>query len=401
MRKPIHLFLCVIGASCASVPPDPVELAHAFLIIDTHIDAPSRLYRQAVDVGEPTQTGDFDYPRARAGGLDAVFMSIFIPAARDEAGEARAFADELIDFVEALVAADPDEFAIATCTADIEKLKSDARVAFALGMENGGPIEGKIENLDHFAGRGIRYITLTHGRSNHIADSSYDENKRWGGLSSFGKGLVKAMSDRGVMIDVSHISDAAFWQVVSLSEVAVVATHSSLRHFTPGWERNMSDDMVRAMGDNGGVIQINFGSSFLTETALAWRDARRTAMAKFIGNDASERDMAKILAFTRAYRETNPYPFATTADVADHIDRVVELIGVDHVGLGSDFDGVGDTLPVGLKDVSAYPNLVGELQARGYSSTDIEKILGGNLMRVWRDVEAYAAAHGYPPECQL
>lgn len=372
--------LCL--AACAQTEPRPQadvtaeaqRLAHRFLTVDTHIDVPYRLAEEPADVSQATATGDFDYPRAVAGGLDALFMSIYIPAAVDESGGARALANELIDGVESLTREHPDKFALATCTTDVLDAKARGLVAMPMGMENGGPLEGSLDNLDHFRARGIRYITLAHSKSNHISDSSYDDNERWGGLSPFGKRLVGAMNERGVLVDVSHLSDAAFWQVIELSETPVIASHSSLRHFTPGFERNMSDDMVRALGENGGVIQINFGSSFLTAEARAYSDA--------------ELD-----------REEHPYPYATLEDVLDHVDRAVDLAGIDHVGLGSDYDGVGDSLPVGLKDVSTYPNLVAGLLRRGYDAADIEKILGGNLMRVWHAAELFAAGAGYPPLC--
>ncbi len=372
--------LCL--AACAQTEPRPQadvtaeaqRLAHRFLTVDTHIDVPYRLAEEPADVSQATATGDFDYPRAVAGGLDALFMSIYIPAAVDESGGARALADELIDGVESLTREHPDKFALAACTTDVLDAKARGLVAMPMGMENGGPLEGSLDNLDHFRERGIRYITLAHSKSNHISDSSYDDNERWGGLSPFGKRLVGAMNERGVLVDVSHLSDAAFWQVIELSETPVIASHSSLRHFTPGFERNMSDDMVRALGENGGVIQINFGSSFLTAEARAYSDA--------------ELD-----------REEHPYPYATLEDVLDHVDRAVELAGIDHVGLGSDYDGVGDSLPVGLKDVSSYPNLVAGLLRRGYDAADIEKILGGNIMRVWHAAELFAAGAGYPPLC--
>ena len=177
-----------------------VELAHRYLTVDTHIDVPYRLHRGYVDVSQATADGDFDFPRARAGGLDALFMSIYIPADVDEAGDAKAFADGLIDSVEDLAAHAPEKFAIATCTADVHAIKSSGRIAMPMGMENGGPIGGSFDNLAYFADRGIRYITLAHSKSNHISDSSYDANERWEGLSEFGKTLITQMNRQGVMM---------------------------------------------------------------------------------------------------------------------------------------------------------------------------------------------------------
>ncbi|ASG65262.1 dipeptidase [Idiomarina piscisalsi] len=368
-----------------------IDLAHEYLLIDTHIDVPYRIRDKWDDVSVATEDGDFDYPRAVEGGLDAPFMSIYIPASYEESGGSIQLAHELIDGMEALVARAPDKFAMAYSTEDIRENKEKGLMSIALGMENGTPIEGDLDNLHMFYERGIRYITLAHSLSNHISDSSYDIRRKWNGLSPFGKKLVKEMNKVGVMVDVSHISDDAFYQAVEISEVPVIASHSSLRKYTPGFERNMSDDMLKALAENEGVIQINFGSSFLAKQANRYRDMmkkRINAVKEQFGEDSEEakRRIAEIEA-------NNPYPFATLETVLDHIDHVKELIGVEHIGIGSDYDGVGDSLPVGLKDVSDYPNLVQGLLDRGYSEKEIQMILGENLMRVWKAVEDYAEAH--------
>ena len=368
-----------------------VNLAHEYLLVDTHIDVPYRIREKWDDVSVATKDGDFDYPRAVEGGLDAPFMSIYIPASYEESGGSVQLAHELIDGMEALVARAPDKFAMAYSTDDIRANKEKGLMSIALGMENGTPIEGDLDNLHMFYERGIRYITLAHSLSNHISDSSYDIRRQWDGLSPFGKKLVKEMNKVGVMVDVSHISDDAFYQAVEISEVPVIASHSSLRKYTPGFERNMSDDMLKALAENEGVIQINFGSSFLAEQANRYRDMmkkRISAVKEQYGADSEEakRRIADIEA-------NNPYPFATLETVLDHIDHVKALIGVEHIGVGSDYDGVGDSLPVGLKDVSDYPNLVQGLLDRGYSEKEIQMILGENLMRVWKAVEDYAEGH--------
>ena len=248
---PALVALALLLTGCGAAPDRAEELAQELLIVDTHIDVPYRLHRTWQDVSEATADGDFDYPRARAGGLDAPFMSIYIPAKVDAEGGAVALADELIDMVEQIVRDAPDKFALATCADDLMAIKASGRIALPLGMENGGPIAGDFANLRHFHERGIRYVTLAHSRSNHISDSSYDAFKRWQGLSPFGQRLVAEMNRTGMMIDVAHLSDQAFWQVIERSQAPVVATHSSLRHFTPGFERNMSDEMVAALGKAG------------------------------------------------------------------------------------------------------------------------------------------------------
>ena len=388
---------------CAQNPMEPSDKARAIaqraLIVDTHIDVPYRIQRNPADVGFGTDEGQFDYPRAKAGGLNAPFMSIYTPAIIDERGGAYDFANTNIDYVEALAAQHADKFAVATCTADIEKHADEGLISLPLGMENGGPIASNFNNLEHFFNRGIRYITLSHSKSNHISDSSYDENERWGGLSSFGKALVQNMNRYGVMIDVSHISDRAFWQVMNISRVPVIASHSSMRHYTPGFQRNMSDEMVIALAKRGGVIHINYGSSFIHQAARDWSTERLEGALILKEAKNLPEGHPELLMFMDRYRQLNPYPFAHLNQVLDHIDRAVELAGVDAVGIGSDYDGVGDTLPIGLKDVSTYPVLVQGLLNRGYDEAAILKILGGNTMRVWREVEAYAESQGVPVKC--
>lgn len=368
------------------------ELAQRFLIVDTHIDVPYSLQEGWYDVAQPAPEHDFDYPRARQGGLDIPFMSIYTPADYEGNG-ARAFADALIDMVERFAREAPDKFAIAYSVADARRIAREGRIALALGMENGAPIGGDLANLAHFQQRGIRYITLAHSKNNHIADSSYDKERRWHGLSPFGESLVAEMNRLGVMVDVSHVSDEAFARAVEISRVPVIASHSSARHFTPGWERNPSDELIRALAARGGVIQVNFGSSFLTGPANSWQQAYSDARDAYLQAHGYKRGTPEEKAFEKDYRAKSAYPYAKLDDLLDHIDYIRDLVGVDHVGLGSDFDGVSDTLPAGVKSVADYPSIVAGLLARGYSDSDIEKIVGGNLLRVWSAVEAYSAAH--------
>lgn len=367
------------------------RIAEQSIIVDTHIDVPMRILAQPQDISQATSSGDFDYPRARAGGLNAAFMSIYTDAGLEAEGRSFETAEQLIDAVEAVVAGAPDKFAIARSPADIRMHFEQGIMSLPLGMENGSPIEGNMANLKHFYDRGIRYITLSHSLSNHISDSSYDANHQWGGLSEFGVELVREMNRFGIIVDVSHVSDDAFWDVLEVSRAPVIASHSSARHFTPGWERNMSDEMIIALAEHGGVIQINFGSSFLTAAAQAYDAKRFPAAQAWMAEDPTRTFDDVTRDWNPGYiAEHGPYPYATVDDVLDHIDHVVALTGVDHVGIGSDYDGVGDTLPVGLKDVSSYPNLVEGLLGRGYSEDDIRKILGGNLLRVWEEIEARA-----------
>jgi len=274
--------------------------------------------------------------------------------------------------------------------ADAEEALRSGRIGLAMGTENGSPLEHDLANIRHFRDRGISYITLAHSLSNHLSDSSYDENRPLGGLSEFGRAAVSEMNRLGVMVDISHVSDAAFYQVLEITQAPVIASHSSARHFTPGFERNMSDEMIQALARNGGVIQINFGSSFLTEEARAWSDEFWKQREHFASSNGVAENSEEVAKFAADYRAKSPFPFARLDDVLDHIDHVVKLVGIDHVGIGSDYDGVGDSLPAGLKDVSAFPNLLAGLLRRGYSDEQIRQILGGNLLRVWRQVQEFA-----------
>jgi membrane dipeptidase len=394
----LALALALLTA-CGGHAPPPLDLAaeakriaNDSIIVDTHIDVPYRLIDSDENVSQATEGGDFDYPRARDGGLNAAFMSIYTPAGLEAEGGSRAKAEELIDLVEYIVETSDGKFAIATSPADVRKHFDAGVISLPMGMENGSPIDGDLANLAHFYERGIRYITLAHSLSNHISDSSYDDNRQWNGLSEFGTEVVREMNRLGIMVDVSHLSDEAFWQVLEVSAAPVIASHSSARHFTPGWERNMSDEMIRALADKGGIMMINFGSAFITEEAYQYSSKRWPASTAFI-RERSELSREEARAqFTAAWEaEHGPMPYASLDDVLDHFDHVVALVGVDHVGIGSDYDGVGDSLPTGLKDVSAYPNLVEGLLRRGYSEADIRKILGENLLRVWQAVDDYAA----------
>lgn len=389
------LYIALFGASIA-VPAAATEifagekarqLAADTIIIDTHIDVPWRLMMDWEDLTQAAERGDFDYERARAGGLNAPFMAIYVPSSYEDNG-AYTLANHLIDFVESLVFRAPDKYAIAYDSADIFTHAEQGLISLPMGMENGAPIEGNIDNLHHFYQRGVRYITLAHAEDNHISDSSYDIRQRWGGLSPFGRELVSEMNNIGMMIDVSHISDQAFYEVLEVTQVPVIATHSSARTFTPGWQRNMSDEMIKALAENGGVVQVTFGSTFVTAQANQHR-ARLQRLTREINEKYGE-ETAEAEAAIEQMLADNQYPFATYEDVLNHFDHIINLVGIDYVGIGSDYDGVGDTLPEGLKDARTFPNLIQGFLDRGYSQQDIEKILYKNTMRVWEAAEAFA-----------
>ena len=380
------------GDQAPDLEREAQRIARSSIIVDTHIDVPYRIKVRAQDIAAPTPGGDFDYPRAVAGGLNAAFMSIYTPASQEETGESKATAEHLIDLVEGFVARAPEKFAIATSVADVRAHFESGLLSLPMGMENGSPLQGDIGNLRHFYDRGIRYLSLSHGSTNHLSDSSYDEKRQWHGISEFGEQVIHEMNRLGIMVDVSHVSDDAFWQIMEISAVPAIASHSSARHFTPGFERNMSDEMIVALAEHGGVIQINFGSMFITQEAREYSDARTEAGKAYLTANPELTETYLYREFPKVYAAAHgPLPFASLDDVLDHFDHVVELVGIDHVGIGSDYDGVGDALPDGLKDVASYPNLIAGLLRRGYSEEDIRKILGENLLRVWAAAEDYAA----------
>lgn len=388
----IILIGCLLFLSCSreeSYDDRAEELAHEFIIVDTHVDLPYRLRSNPEDVSVLTENGDFDYERAQEGGLNAPFMSIYIPARYQQAGGAKAVADSLINLVEGLTTDHPDKFVIATSPDEIERQFEEGLISFPMGMENGAGIEDNLGNIQYFYDRGIRYITLTHSKDNQISDSSYDTTGTHGGLSNFGEKVVKEMNRVGVMIDVSHVSDSAFYDVMEITEAPVIASHSSARYFTPDFERNMSDSMMTLLAKNGGTVMINFGSTFISDSSRVSSDSVDALIERHLEEEGMERSSEEAQEYIKETFSQN-FDYATVADVADHFDHVVNLIGIDYVGIGSDYDGVGDTLPEGLKDVSSYPNLIRELLDRGYTKDDIRKITHANVFRVWNKVDETA-----------
>jgi membrane dipeptidase len=369
------------------------KIAHQYIITDGHVDLPYRLKvknfrleREYLDIPVQTTEGDFDYVRAKKGGLSAPFMSIYIPSYYQKTGKEKVLADSLIDMVKGIIAAHPDKFATGDTPESIDENFKKGLISFPMGMENGAPLL-TLKDVQYFYNRGIRYVTLTHGKDNLICDSSYDTTETWKGLSSYGRKVVKEMNRVGMMVDISHVSDKSFYQVMKLSKKPCIASHSSCRSFTPGFKRNMSDDMIKALGKNGGVIQINFGTSFLDEKARLDIDEKQKMLGKILKDKNLKSGDREAEPIIKEFQKEHPILFADVETVANHIDHVRKLIGIDHIGIGSDFDGVGDTLPTGLKDVSQYPNLIFVLLKRGYSEEDIAKICYKNVWRVWKKVQ--------------
>ncbi|MEH0154278.1 dipeptidase [Limibacter armeniacum] len=371
-------------------------LAHKFIIVDGHVDFPYqltvknfRLQKELLDFSVQSK-GNFDYVKAKKGGLDAPFMSIYIPSELQKTASAsKEHADMLIDKVEEVVKGNPDKFMIATSPKDIEIAFKEGKIALPMGMENGSGIEDDLANLAHFYKRGIRYITLAHAKDNLICDAAYDTLNTWNGVSPFGEKVIQEMNNLGIMVDISHVTDSAFYDAIRLSKAPVIASHSSARFFTPEFIRNMSDDMIETLGQHDGIIMINFGSTFLAkELRENYKKAEKETEAYIKENSLEEHSEEAEKFFAERMEFHNGY--ARIGLVADHVDHIVKLAGIDHVGFGSDFDGLGDELPEDLKDVSMYPNLIAELLRRGYSEKDIEKICYKNIFRVWKEVEKVA-----------
>jgi len=371
-------------------------------LVDGHVDLPYRLHLSArrgrpEDVTQPSG-GDFDVQRARAGGLAAPFMSIYTPSSLesvDDDGQAvfsgsKDLADRLIDFVDGLVDEHPDVFASARSPVDVERAHRDGRIALPLGMENGSPLEGDLDHLQHFFDRGVRYITLAHARANHVADAATGKVALHDGLSSFGRDVVRGMNDLGMMVDVSHLSDAAAHAVFEVTRAPVIASHSSCRALTPQFIRNAPDDVLRGIADSGGVVMITFGSNFVDDDVRVFEQQRQELWMKEVRALGDDVDPDVKEQARAAFRAAHPKARATVGRVVDHIEHALDVMGPKHVGLGSDFDGVGDTLPEGLRDVADYPQLVAELLRRGHADDVVEGIVGRNLLRVWSEVEASA-----------
>lgn len=382
-----------VSSDDSALKKHSMDLAQKYIIVDGHVDLPYRLKvtnfrleKEYLGIPYETNSGDFDYIRAKKGGLNAPFMSIYIPSKLQIDGGAKELADSLINMVEYITNNQPQYFTIAKSPKDVKRAKKSGKIALPMGMENGAPVENDLALIPYFKKRGISYITLTHAKDNKICDSSYDTTRTWKGLSPFGYKVLDEMQKNGIMVDISHVSDSTFYQTLRYVKVPVIASHSSCRKFTPGFERNMSDEMIRMMKTNNGVIMVNFGSSFLDGSIDFYNDSLRTVYQNLLVEKGIKEDSDEGKLFKDDFQKQYPKLYSDVEKVADHIDHIVALAGVEQVGFGSDYDGVGDSLPKGLKDVSDYPNLIYVLLKRGYSDNDIEKMCGGNLFRVWNKV---------------
>lgn len=371
---------------------DPIAIHRRAIAIDMHADTPQRLLDEKVDLQERLADGHFDSVRAREGGLDAQFFSIWVEPQLFGGGGQTAMkrADDQIAAVRALAEQHPETWAFATSAADIRRIVSEEKLAALTGLEGGYAIDEKLANVERYYQMGVRYMSPAWTISTSWAGSSGDSVGQARGLNDFGKQVIREMNRLGMMVDVSHVSDRTFWDIVDTSTKPVIATHSGCRAIA-NVSRNLTDEMIQALGKTGGVVNVIFYPEHLEP---GWSEKKKLVDAEIApkvqrASEAERGDVAhKKLARDRVRREefAKRLPPVSVSRLVDHIDHIVKLVGIDHVGIGSDFDGVQSTLS-DLADVSELPNLTRELLRRGYSASDIEKILGGNMLRVMEAVE--------------
>jgi len=389
------LGLLILLPLCLSAGGDisarAAKLHRQAIVVDTHIDTPQRLLDEDFDLAARDSKGHIDIPRMKEGGLDAGFLSIYVDMRRHQGLEATRRALQLIDTVYQQAARHPDQLVLATTAADVRRAHKQKKIALLMGMEGGTPIADDLRLLRVFYQLGVRYMTLTHGLANNWADSSTDEPKH-NGLTDFGKEVVREMNRLGMLVDISHVSDKAFYDALEVSQAPLIASHSSCRAFCKH-PRNMTDEMIKALAAKGGVIQINYVIYFLDQSyADAYDkiapelDARLRALAEQYKDDNHALSEAREALFKEYQAHL---PKVSWERVVEHLDHALKLVGPDHVGLGSDFDGA--TMPEGLDDASYLPRLTQALLDRGYSEADIKKILGGNTLRLLEEAERVAA----------
>jgi membrane dipeptidase len=384
------------GTAQNSVSAKARAIHASALVIDTHADTPQRFLDENFDIGstDPKDIGHISLDKARAGNLGAEFFSIWVEPKTNQGHFAQHTMD-LIDSVYQQAARHPDRMTMAFSVADIERAHKDKKLAALLGIEGGHSIENDIHVLRDFYRLGVRYMTLSWSNTNEWADSSGDSNDptvaHHNGLTEFGKQVVTEMNRLGMMVDISHVADKTFWDTIAVTKAPVIASHSSARALTDA-PRNMTDDMLRAVGKNGGVVQVNFFNGFddqaFWDAAKAQAKERDAAVDAYLAQQKAAGKQVTYLDEDRIEREwTAKIPRAPLKSLIDHIDHIAKVAGLDHVGLGSDFDGVSGATPEGIDSAADLPKITQALLDRGYSAEDIHKILGGNLLRVFRAAE--------------
>jgi membrane dipeptidase len=390
----LSLFAINVNAQ-TNISQQAHDLHFNSIVIDTHDDTTQRLLDPKFDLGARHTDGSVDIPRMREGGLDAIFFSIWIPGTvTGPAAVQRALTQ--IAAVRETVARHPNDLVLCGSAEDIRRAKAAKKIAVLMGVEGGHMINNDLANLDKFYSLGVRYMTLTHTVNTDWADSSGDKPAH-DGLTSFGKQVIVEMNKLGMMVDISHVADKTFYDVLAASQAPVIASHSSCRAICTA-PRNMTDDMIKALAAKGGVIQINYHVGFLSQE---FNDAQKIKPEIFKEIDAEmkkrcgENEACQLIEadkITRDFVAQGKLPRVDWTKIIEHIDHAVKLVGADHVGLGSDFDGAD--MPYGMEDASHLPQITNALLAKGYSPADIQKILGGNTLRLMQDVEATAHKTG-------
>jgi len=386
----ISILLFFLLPSCKNEPKEKSDselrkmalmICENNIILDSHIDWPEWLLANPEDISGKTTKGDFDLVRAKKGGLNAAMSVAYINSGYG-VDEGHIMADSMLKLVRYYAKTYPDKFAMALNPADVRKNFDNKLFSLIPCLENGSPIGDDLRYLKYLKDQGIAYITLCHDRTNQISDSNFDQNRKWNGLSPVGPEVIKEMNHLGIMIDISHSTDSTVFQSLRYSKAPIIASHSSCRYFTPGLERNLSDTLIKAIAMKNGVIMVNFGSFFLDSVCMKnwmylhykWQDSTRIDLSSKEGID-----------FTQEYGKTHKL-YSDSKQVVNHIEHIVKLVGIDYVGIGSDYDGIGYAQPSDLPDVSSYPVIVFELLKRGYTEENINKILSKNFLRVWNNV---------------
>jgi membrane dipeptidase len=402
VSTPVVVIIIGACASALAAPPEksgprPIVLSDAArelhrqaLVFDGHNDLPWEIRTRfggsfaGLDLAKSVPQIQTDIPRLRAGGVGAVFWSAYVPASTTKTRAAAHQVLEQIDVIHQLVKHYPETFGLARTADDVERLRRQGKIASLIGLEGGHAIENSLSLLRMYYDLGARYMTLTHSDTLDWADAATDD-ARHGGLSDFGEDVVRTMNEIGMLVDISHVSAETMRDVLRISRAPVIASHSSAFAIAPH-PRNIPDDVLKLVRENGGVVMVNFYSGFLVPSS-----ARARAGMFAVRRELREKypDEKELKAAMERWSKENPIDPGTIHDVLDHFDHLIKVAGVDHVGLGSDFDGV-DVVPVQLEDVATFPLITQGLLDRGYAPDDIRKVLGGNTLRVLRDAEKVA-----------
>jgi membrane dipeptidase len=388
-RHPILILALVAVPAFVTTQAQAPAVHRRAIVIDTHADTTQRMvFDPRFNIGERHSDGNIDIPRMRDGGMDGLFFSIWVPS--DITGPiAVKRAYDQIDAVREAVRTHPNDLVLATTVAEVRRAAAENKIAALMGIEGGHMIDDDMRQLRNFAALGVRYMTLTHFKNNNWADSSTDKPVH-NGLTAFGKDVVRELNRLGVMVDISHVADKTFYDALAITTAPVIASHSSCRALT-NHPRNMTDDMLRALAKNGGVVMINYHAGFISEEFRVASEKKNgdvvssmAAMSKKCGGNEACTTMESERIDHEAM-DKGILPKVGWEQIIAHIDHAVKVAGADHVGLGSDFDGA--TMPIGLEDVSKLPKISEALLKKGYSEQDVEKILGGNILRVMEAVE--------------